>query len=285
MIFFFNILESSVEKRNFVLYNTAMKIKSYKKIKNNSYQVFFEEKDSSVVLYDDIILKYNLLLKKELDEKELQQMIEENKSLTCYYKALKYITNKNRCKKEIREYLKRNQFSDQEILNTLLKMEERKLINDEAYLQAFIHDQIHLTNNGPGKIVKKLLALDFEEEQIKEYLACISNDIWQEKLKKIIEKKINTNKKEGIKKLKERILFSCMNEGFSKENIMAILDTIEIPKNNTILEKEALKLYNKLGKKYKEPELSYQTKGRLMNKGFLFEDIDSVLEDIKKSSL
>ena len=43
-----------------------MKIISYKKIKQNKYEVTLSNNES-VLLYDDIILKYELLTKKEID--------------------------------------------------------------------------------------------------------------------------------------------------------------------------------------------------------------------------
>lgn len=268
----------------YIWYNTIMKINSYKKIKNNCYQISFKEDQEGIILYDDIILKYNLLLRKELNSEELKEILKENDILSCYYKAIKYITNRSRCKKEIREYLKRNKFSDMYIQKALELLENKKLINEEIFLKSFINDQINLTNNGPKKITKKLLALEFNEEQIEKYILEIPEKVWLDKLKKIITKKINTNKKDGISKLKERLIYNCMNEGYPKEKIMDVLETIELPENRDALAKETLKLYQKLALKYEEPELSYQVKGRLVNKGFLYNDINEVLEDIKKSS-
>lgn len=261
-----------------------MKIKNYKKIKNNSYQISFTDKKEDIILYDDIILKYNLLIKKEIGKKELFELLKENETLTCYYKAIQYLTNKNRSKKEIRDYLKRNKFSKQDIENTITKLEEKNLINEEIYLQAFINDQIHLTNNGPKKIKKKLLDLEFQEERIDVLLMQVPKEVWHQKLEHNILKKINANKKDGSNKIKEKILYYFINEGYEKEEILSIIKNIEFPTNKQALEKEALKLYKKLEKKYQESELWYQIKGKLLNKGFLYKDVEEVLEDIKKIS-
>lgn len=261
-----------------------MKIKSYKKLKNNSYKISFEDSTNDLVLYDDIILKYNLLLKKEISNSELEKIKKENESFSCYYKAIQYLTYKNRSKKEIEEYLKKQGFSLKDIESTIKILEERKIINEDTYLKMFIHDQILLTNNGPKKIEKKLLDLGFSEENIEKELSTITKDVWQEKLKHAIVKKVNSNKKDGIHKIKEKIIYHFINEGYSKEEIISILDTIEFPKNESALTKEALKLYKKLSIKYKDNELKYQIKGRLLNKGFSYEEIDTVIEDIKKSS-
>ena len=75
-----------------------MKIKSYKKVKNNQYKIYLED-NRELTLYDEIILKYNLLLKKELSKKEIVEIIKENQHLSCYFSALNYLNYKNRSKK------------------------------------------------------------------------------------------------------------------------------------------------------------------------------------------
>lgn len=261
-----------------------MKIKCYKKCKNNKYQIFFVGNKENIHLYDDIILKFNLLLKKEITEKEIQELVKENDKLECFYKAIKYLSIRNRCKKEIKEYLKRNNFSDKEIEHTIMLLEEKKLINREEYLRAFIDDQISLTKNGPQKITQKLISLDYEEAEIKAYLDTIDQNIWQEKLESLIAKKEKNTKKESSNKKRERILYSCIQEGYNREDIIPILKNLNFEEDNEFLEKEALKLYNKLAKKYQEPNLSYQVKARLINKGFNYSNIENALENIKKTS-
>lgn len=260
-----------------------MKIKSYKKGKNNQYKIFLEN-NSELTLYDEIILKYNLLLKKELTKKEVVEIIKENQHLSCYFTALSYLNYKSRSKKEIREYLKKKNYSSQDIENAIKLLEEKKLINESEYLKLYIRDQVHLTNNGPKKITRKLIDLGFLEEEIQEELFKISKEVWKEKLEKIITKKIKANKKDSVNKAKDKIVIYCLNEGFQKEDILAILDTYEVPENTSALEKEALKLYKKLSIKYQGSELIYQIKGRLFRKGFSYEEIERVLENIKKTS-
>lgn len=261
-----------------------MKIKSYKKCKNNCYQLTFEDSQDKITLYDEVILKYNLLLKKEISQEELEEIKNENERYVCFHQALKYLNFKNRTKKEVNEYLKKQKFSIQDITFTLSLLEERNLLNDNAYLQMFINDQLHLTNNGPKKIKGKLVTLGIEKDKIEEVFANIPKEVWLEKLEHIITKKIKTNKKDGVHKLKEKILYSCINEGYQKEDIVTILEKIEIPTNTFALEKEAQKLYNKLVLKYSGSALTFQLKGKLYQKGFSLEEIEDAIEGIKKSS-
>ena len=76
-----------------------MKIGKYTKLKDNRYSVKID--DITVKLYDDVIVKYELLRTKDIDEKLFKEITEYNDKLEAYYKSLKYITRKLRTEKEI----------------------------------------------------------------------------------------------------------------------------------------------------------------------------------------
>ena len=81
-----------------------MKIIKYVKVGKNKYRVFFAN-GKNLVLYEDIILKFDLLLKKEV--KDLSTLISENDKYALYDKTLSYINKKLRSEKEIRKYLEK----------------------------------------------------------------------------------------------------------------------------------------------------------------------------------
>ncbi len=49
-----------------------MKILKYKKIRNNEYKIITDEGEYS--LYDDVIVKYELLLKKEISKVDFKKI-------------------------------------------------------------------------------------------------------------------------------------------------------------------------------------------------------------------
>lgn len=258
-----------------------MKIKSYKKLKKNLYEVSFFNKDS-IVLYDDLILKYDLLLKKEINNKELLEIEKENLFLDCYYKAINYLSKKNHSKKEVEDYLKKHNFNKSIIDKTIDLLEEKKFINDYEYLKAFVNDQVNLTNNGPKKILNKLLDLGFKKEEIEDFLSTFSDEVWILKLKKIIEKKIASNHSDSIVKLREKIIMLGIRNGYLKEDVINVLDSMTFSDNDEILEKEMKKLYKKLSRKYDGNDLMLQLKLKLLNKGFTYEQVLKCLKKLNQ---
>ena len=96
-----------------------MKIKKYIKVGSNKYKVILSD-DTSLVLYEDVILKFNLLLEKEI--KDLNLVLSYNEKFSLYDKVLGYISKRTRCEKEIRNYLSKHTSNQDDIDNIINKL-------------------------------------------------------------------------------------------------------------------------------------------------------------------
>ena len=104
-----------------------MKILKYKKGKRNEYQIITDK--GEYVLFDDMIIKYELLLKKELKEQEWNKILKENQLLKAYYESLKAINKKLRTKKELKNILKKKNYQANEIEGALQRLEKEGYLN------------------------------------------------------------------------------------------------------------------------------------------------------------
>lgn len=251
-----------------------MKIKKYVKMKSNKYKVTID--DEEVRLYDDVIIKYQLLRKKEITEEEFLEIKEYNDKLEAYYKALKYISTKLRTEKEVFTYLDKV-YSKSVIRETIDKLKKDGYLNKEVYLKCYLSDQVNLSNNGPEKIKKDLVKLGFELEEFKDSLDKINDQVWIDKIESIVKKKVNANHNYGFYRLREKILYDLCNMGYYKWMVEEVINTMNINVDNSILQKEYNKIYNKLSKKYEGNELVYQTRIKLLQKGFSNSDIDEIM--------
>ena len=80
-----------------------MKINKFKKVGKNKYKIILDNTD--LTLYEDVILKYDLLIKKEVDLDLIDKIIEENKYEDAFETSVSYIEIKMRNRKEIIDYL------------------------------------------------------------------------------------------------------------------------------------------------------------------------------------
>lgn len=85
-----------------------MKIQKYIKDRQNKYKVVID--DEEYILYDDVIVKYNLLLKSEIDNSSFEEIKTYNDELKSYYDSIKYISRRLRSEKEIYEYLEKKKY-------------------------------------------------------------------------------------------------------------------------------------------------------------------------------
>jgi len=242
-----------------------MKIISYQKKKNNLYEITLSNNEV-YALYDDVILKYELLLKKEINDKELEKILEDNKLQESYIKALKYLNSKLRTEKEIRKKLA--EYDYKTVNYVIERLKKEGYINDKLYIKSYINDEINLKLIGQNKILYDLKKLGFSNDDILNYLNTFDNELWLNKIDKYISKKINNNHNLSGMMLKQKIIQELINKGFYKEDINSIIDNFTFEDNNDIKEKEYNKLKIKLSKKYSGEELEYRIKIGLLKKGY-----------------
>lgn len=254
----------------------AMKITKIQKLKSGKYKIELDQK-TKITTYDDIILNNNLLFQPEMDTKLQNQIMKETSEYDSYYKALKYITTKMRSEKEMYAYLNKKEIPEEEQKKIIEKLKGKGLLNEHQFIVSFIADKVHLSNWGPNQIKRELENHDLNSAKIIEELNRYDDSIFEEKLRKIIQKRVSTNHKHSKYQLKQKLLVELMNLGYEKEQICSILESISY-NDCDLLKKEYQLLYLKLSKKYTGNMLENQIKNKLYQKGFSLSDIQDLIE-------
>lgn len=252
-----------------------MEIEKFKKLTGGKYKIITNNEE--IIIYEDVIIKYNLLAHKELNIDLLGKILQENEYFEIYNSAIKYIEIKMRNKKELIAYLEKKTNNNEIINKTIKKLEELGLINEKKYVTAFINDKINLTLTGPYKIKAELMKNNIIESTIDEYLNTFDNSLWIKRINEIINKKIKLNKNKSSYALKNKIYNDLIYLGYEKELIMEVLNTKKIVDTETI-RKEYDKIYRRLSNKYSADELKYRIKNELYKKGFNINDLDEFYE-------
>ena len=224
-----------------------MKILKYKKISRGRYKLSTDT--SELVLYEDVILKNNLLYNKDITLEILEKIMNENIYYEAYDLSLSFIEKKLRTKKEVINYLEDKGFNKRVIDETIKKLESVNLLNVRAYVEAYVNDKVNLGNSGPYKIKKELVNLGIDEEEINEYLNTISEDIWLSKLDKIVDKKMVSLKNKSLFMIKNKLNMDLAIMGYDKNMINEVLS--KLTKNDgEAMKKEMEKAYNIIRMKY-----------------------------------
>ena len=244
-----------------------MKIEKFKKRPNGLYTIYLDN-FNSYDFYEEIILKYELLITKTIEEDDLNRIIKDNNNYESYYEALKVLKRTIKTKEEIKRLLTDKKYNKENISFTITTLEKQGYINDKNYSKSYVHNSIITTNKGPKKIALELEKKGVEPSDYSEALEEYNTSLEKEKIEKLISKKIKANHNKSAKVLKQKLQVDLINNGFSKDIIKEVLNSLNIEENNDIMKKEYQKYYNKLSKKYKGKELEYKLKQKMYSLGF-----------------
>ena len=247
-----------------------MKILKYKKLTGGKYKVTLDTMD--LMLYEEVILKYNLLITKEIDPLEIEKISNDNLFYEIYYDAIKSINSRIKSIYDIRMFLKKKEYPMDVIESVIDKLLKQGYLNDLIYTKSFINNQIVTTNNGPNKIKKELLDHKVDEKIIYGELESFTTDLQIEKIEKLVNRFYKSNRTRGGFVLKKKITNDLINYGYDIELIDKVISKFDFTNDKDIAKKEYEKLYRKLSKKYNGVELERKIKEKMYMKGLVYEE-------------
>lgn len=243
-----------------------MKIEKFTKLKSGQYKLNLDD-NTNILLHEDLILKHRLLITKEVNEEQIEDLLKENLSYMAYDIAISYLKTKMRTKKEIKEHLLKKEIKEELIDNVINKLLEQGYLSDVSYTKAFINDRINLSNDGPYKIKENLIKLGIPEDIVINNIVVFDNELETTRITKLIDKQIKTNHNKSTYSLKRKLIENLVNLGYSKSLVISLVEQIQVD-DDDIRKKEYDKIYKKLSSKYSGRELEYKIKQKMYQKGF-----------------
>ncbi len=200
-----------------------MRIEKYELTKKNIYNVYLSNGEV-LELNGKVITDNELLIKKDIDNELYDKLKRDNTICILVNTSVKYIDRRLRSINELRDYLK-NKEEDTIIIEEVIdKLIDYKYLDDDRFTKAFIKDKLNFTNWGDYKIKNELKRLGVNEEIIYNNISNIDDNIFYERINKIIDKDISINKKYSGIKLKNKIYNHLLTLGYSKEKVISIIN-------------------------------------------------------------
>jgi regulatory protein len=248
-----------------------LKIAKYKKGSKGLYKVELED-GRILSIYEDVILKTNLLIKKNIDEDDINNINLLNMEYDVYYVALNSIKNRYKSIYDLRAFLEKKEYPSNLIDKAINKLIEQGYLDDKSFTKSYINNQIVTTYNGPLKIKKDLLDKKIDNKIIDEELVNFSEEEQITRINKLIDKRIKTNHTRGGNVLKQKICNDIKLLGYDSSLILRVISNYEFSNDNFLAKKEYDKLYRKLSRKYSGEELKYKIQEKLYQKGLKYEE-------------
>ena len=128
-----------------------MKILKYKKLSSGRYKLELEG-SQAVELYEETILKFELLLKKKIDNLKMIEILEYDKEWDVYYVGLKALKDRFKSTQELRDYLIKKEYSYDLVDIVIEKLLKQGYLNDELFAKSYINNQMITSSRGPRLI-------------------------------------------------------------------------------------------------------------------------------------
>ncbi len=248
-----------------------MNILKYKKLTNGKYKVVLEN-NVELTLYEDVRLKYELLIKKDISDKILPKIREDNSYYEAYYNTLKSLNSKYKSVNETKKYLYSKEY-DKDIVDKVIEnLLNQGYLNDNSYCISYINNQIITTNWGPYKIKNELIKKGIDDSIIDENIKVFDNELQRSRVNKIVEKLIKSNRTKGGVILKNKIITNVINLGYYTSIVKEEISKYDFKVDKDSYEREYNKIYKSLSRKYEGNELEYKIKQKLYQKGMYYED-------------
>lgn len=248
-----------------------MKILKYKKKKNGQYELMLESGEE-LSLYEEVILNFDLLLKKSISDDKRDMILRANQEYDVYYVALKALKSRFKSVKDLRELLLKKQYPQELVEKAISKLLGQGYLDDRSFAKAYINQQMITTSKGPKKIEKELLDKGVSSDIIFSEISVFTKEEQLHKIEKVASRLLKSNRSRGGAVLKRKIVHDLQVLGYDISNIEEILSKMDFSDTKDISKREAEKLYRRLSKKYSGRELEYKIKEKLYQKGLYYED-------------
>lgn len=248
-----------------------MEILKYKKMTNGCYKIDITGY-GDIQLHEETILKYELLLKKNITSILIQEIIDFDKTWDVYYAGLKLLKARFRSTKELKELLIRKEYPTNLVNDTIDKLIEQGYLDDRSFARGYINNQILTSSRGPLRIKKELLNKGVSIDIVNDEISAFASDLQIEKIDKIIKIALKSNRNRGGNVLKNKIINDLVSSGYDISLINKVISNYEFDNNLEIAKKEYEKLLKKYERKYSGRELDYKIREKLYQKGLSYDE-------------
>ncbi|RKQ31401.1 recombination regulator RecX [Oceanobacillus halophilus] len=256
------------------------------KKRKDRYNIFLtdgEKEEYAFSVDEAILVEFQLRKGLELEDSMIQTLVEKDTIQKSYGMAINYLSYRMRTKKEMRDYLVKKEVEPEHIPIIVDRLMNEKLLDDKQFAQMFVRTRMSTSNKGPMLIKKELMEKGVQADIASEAIGLYPYDVQYEKVAKMLEKKLQTSKKESFQKQLQKIQGNLIQKGFGQAVITDAISEVKEEKDEDE-EWEAViyqgdKLLRKHSKKQEGFALQNKIKEGLYRKGFTMELISRYIDE------
>lgn len=235
-----------------------------------------------LVSIDDYFL-YKMRIGTKLDRYTVEDFQHKELILEAYRAAIRKLRMRDYTRKEMQLYFNRLPgISKEDVEALLLELEQKGFINDRLYLNEKI-EKMQYSLMGVGNIRRTLINKGIDKEAVDEALSRFGEDDERAKAIEMAEKLKNTIKDKSVRMTRQTIVKKLINLGFDSDIALNAGERVELTEENDqhALQKTIQKAMRTYARKYQGDQLRNKVAGYCTQKGFLYEDIRTQLDEME----
>lgn len=145
-----------------------------------------------------------------------------------YDKLTRFCLYRERCTQEVMQKMNELKVSDSNKPKLIEDLRNEGYLNDERFLQAFIHSKIYIKRWGKKKIESELLMKRFDRKLIQQKFQDVDDELYISNLHQTAEKKWATLYKKAMPEKKQSLIRYMLGKGYEMDLIQDWLKNIKI---------------------------------------------------------
>lgn len=165
----------------------------------------------------------------DLDAERLENLRRMESIQAARRTALRYISQRPRTEKEIRNRLQENEFGNIEIEQTIEQLKSTRLINDEEFARIFIRDALSRRPIGAVRMKQKMLLLGLEKHLVESAIAEMCGEEVQSRAARNVAGKFMAKQRGGKKdslRVRKSLTDHLIRRGFPWSIVQPLLKTV-----------------------------------------------------------
>ena len=201
-------------------------LKITKKLNGNFNLYIKDYKDEKVEVHLETLYSYKLLSKKEMDEKEFEEMMLENEKKLAKQKALKTLSMANKTKKELILKLKQSKFSTEAIDYAMTFVDKYDFIDEENIAKTLVEGKYSKKRYSKRAMISKLRQKGISSDVIGDSIKDIGDDEEFENAMYFAQKKLRTIRDDDKYKVRNKLMSALSYRGFSYDIIKRVSEDL-----------------------------------------------------------
>jgi recX family len=201
-------------------------LKITKKLNGNFNLYIKDYKDEKLEVHLETLYSYGLLSKKEMDEKEFEDMLVENEKKLAKQKALKTLSMANKTKKELILKLKQSKFSTEAIDYAMTFVDRYDFIDEENIAKTLVEGKYSKKRYSKRAMMSKLRQKGISSDVIGDSVKDIGDDEEFENAMYFAQKKLRTIRDDDKYKVRNKLMSALSYRGFSYDIIKRVSEDL-----------------------------------------------------------